>query len=79
VASSFYNEWEVAGRGGKLAALSVNGSRKSHVPQAGQRITSLRTIACIHLQPAKAVWSRDLVTCCARTRSASASIDRLHT
>lgn len=78
VAVSFYKN-KVAERGEELVMLSVNVARSGHVPQARQRITALRTIVCIHLQPAYPVWSRDLVTCCARTRATLASIDALHT
>ena len=74
-----FMESAVAGRGGKLTGMSVNVSRKGHVPQAKRRITSLRSIVYIYLRPAKPEWSRDHAGHRVRTRSVSASIDALHT
>lgn len=78
VAASFY-EKKAAGQGRKLTEMSVNVSRKGHVPQAKQRITSLRSIVNIHLRPAKPEWSRDHAGHRVQTRSISASIVTLHT
>lgn len=75
VAASFYGI--VARWGGKLATLSVNVARKCHVPQTRQRITGPRTMGAFTCLLRKPVWSRDTVTYCTGTRSASASIDAL--